>query len=246
MLVLWCYVGGRCHGLWGRQDGAMQLDAVTWIEGSTMVAVVDVDKSRINSPSSSLPKSSGEDKCDPLPPRRQSPSIHLNAGEAMERRPRRSYLLVSSELPHDAGETNGATNSARIPFSSPAYCASMQSKRRGSELGSGSPPRLRHTAPQCGWIARQLQAWRWDRRGCPPCLRRFAAPSPSNLENLVIGSPFACISRLKAWGKGNKKCVGVFENEMESEMVSRILKNRKWNREVTTVRCDPWWRTRAL
>jgi len=54
----------------------------------------------------------------------------------------------------------------------------------------------------------------------------------------VIGSPFACISRLKAWGKGNKKCVGVFENEMESEMVSRILKNRKWKREVTTVRCD--------
>jgi len=113
-----------------------------------MVAVVDVDKSRINSPSSSLPKSSGEDKCEPLPSHWRSPSIHLNAGEAMERRPRRSCLLVSGELPHDAGETNGATNSARIPFSSPAYCASMQSKRRGSELGSGNPPRLQHTAPQ--------------------------------------------------------------------------------------------------
>jgi len=56
----------------------------------------------------------------------------------------------------------------------------------------------------------------------------------------VIGSPFACISRLKAQEKGNKKCVGVFENEMEFETVSRILKNTKWNR--ATVRCDPWWR----
>ena len=115
-----------------------------------MVAVVDVDKSRINSPSSSLPKSSGEDKCDPLPSHWRSPSIHLNAGEAMERRPRCSCLLVFGELLHDADEMNGVANSAYIPFSSPAYCASMQLKRRGSELGSGNPPRLRHTAPQRG------------------------------------------------------------------------------------------------
>jgi len=104
-----------------------------------MVAVVDVDKSRINSPSSSLPKSSGEDKCEPLPSHWRSPSIHLNAGEAMERRPRRSCLLVPGELPHDAGKTNGATNSARIPFSSPAYCASMQSKRRGQRAWERQP-----------------------------------------------------------------------------------------------------------
>jgi len=103
-----------------------------------MVAVVDVDKSRINSPSSSLPQSSDEDKCEPLPSHWRSPSIHLNDGEAMERRPRRSCLLVSGELHHDAGETNGAMNSARIPFSSPAYCASMQSKRRVASLGASA------------------------------------------------------------------------------------------------------------
>jgi len=89
-------------------------------------------------PCSSRPKRIGEDNCDPLPPRRRSPSIHLGAGEAMGRRPQHGWLLVFSELPHHAGKTNNAASSARLLFSSPTYCVSMQSKRWVASLGAAA------------------------------------------------------------------------------------------------------------